>query len=53
MIWGTSDADKEKWFSWFAWYPVQLLDGRWAWLQRIERRMGYNRFHFHKYKAKK
>lgn len=21
---------------WFAWRPVHLIDGRWAWLERIE-----------------
>lgn len=46
MIWGRTDAAKydtiararaEHWHSWFAWRPVRLLDGRWAWLQTLER----------------
>ncbi len=26
-----------KWHHWFAWYPVQLEHGQWAWLQTVER----------------
>ena len=22
---------------WFAWYPIQLEDGRWIWLQKVKR----------------
>ena len=27
----------ETWHDWFAWYPVCLLDGRVAWLQKVQR----------------
>ena len=41
MIWGKFDKDKKqsnRWYSWYAWHPVQLEDGRYCWLQRIERK---------------
>lgn len=44
MIWGLTDAerlrrlDRGAWQYWWAWRPVQLNDGRWAWLQKIVRR---------------
>lgn len=28
----------ERWHSWYAWRPVRLLGGGWAWRERIERR---------------
>jgi hypothetical protein len=27
------------WERWFAWYPVELTDGRIVWLRRVERRL--------------
>lgn len=27
-----------SWQSWFAWRPVKMLNGRWAWLRYVERR---------------
>ncbi len=27
--------------NWFAWHPVHLEDGRWAWLQRLTRERWY------------
>ncbi len=36
LIWGTSE-DRD-WCKWFAWYPVHLEDGRWAWAGTVERR---------------
>lgn len=45
MIWGSTYAEKHerrlrfwKWHPWYAWYPVRLVCGRWAWLEKIERR---------------
>lgn len=45
MIWGTTDHSRGwaflkqySWHTWFAWRPVHLLDGRWAWLQTVRRR---------------
>ena len=40
MIWGQTYEEvrlkKEKrLLTWFAWYPVTLTDGRWAWLCRV------------------
>lgn len=41
MIWGKTTKEKhEKVYSvhfWFAWYPVQLDDGRWAWWEHVAR----------------
>lgn len=40
MIWGeTFDRRREREWSWqphYALLPVQLMDGRWAWLERLE-----------------
>ena len=30
--------DKTAWWPWFAWHPVLLESGEWAWLERVERR---------------
>lgn len=27
-----------RWYRWFAWYPVRFIDGRFTWLQKIERK---------------
>jgi hypothetical protein len=34
----------DEWRSWFAWYPVHLDDGTWAWRETVEynRPMDYN-----------
>lgn len=32
-----------EWWPWFAWYPVQDLDGHWRWLRRVECRLAYQR----------
>jgi len=40
MIWGKKHEDKYDPFEpheWFAWRPVQLMDGRWIWWERIMR----------------
>jgi len=37
MIWGHRQ-DPNLWFRWYAWRPVNLVDGRWAWLEVLERR---------------
>lgn len=37
---------------WFAWRPVRLVDGRWAWLRRVERfrdGVGSWGFYFYRY----
>ena len=44
MIWGKSPDDRkilENWHNWFAWRPVRMEDGRWAWLQFIYRQVIY------------
>lgn len=48
MIWGSTNAEKDarikalaQWRPWFAWHPVQTIDGRWAWLRTVERRGQY------------
>ena len=30
---------KKHWHTWFAWWPVVLVDGRRAWWQYVERRV--------------
>lgn len=40
MIFGRTTEEKNKKYDhhlWYAWYPVKLLDGRWAWLQYVTR----------------
>ena len=27
-----------EWHKWFAWFPVQMPDGTWVWLEHVERR---------------
>ena len=34
-------AERAKWRTWFAWFPVELSDGRWAWWQNVEVREVY------------
>lgn len=35
--------DYEEWHRWFAWYSVELEDGRCAWLEYVERKLtGYS-----------
>ena len=44
MVWGRKDSTRpnlREWHSWFAWRPVCLEDGRWAWLCRLERKMDW------------
>jgi hypothetical protein len=38
MRWGPSAPrwPYGKWTGWFAWYPVQLNDCSWVWLERVE-----------------
>ncbi len=46
MIFGKTTKQKEeiagKYYRWFAWYPVQLLNGCWAWWQIVQRRIYKN-----------
>lgn len=35
MKFGTKHEDKSLKYVWFAWYPVHLEDGRWAWLEPV------------------
>lgn len=40
MKWGKTNAQVEEGREpniWFAWHPVHLQDGRWAWLEKVER----------------
>lgn len=34
MIWGRKKSDTQA-YIWFAWYPVELEDGRWAWFHHV------------------
>jgi len=39
MILGVKSKHKLKAWEWyFCWYPVEMLDGRWAWMEYIYRR---------------
>jgi len=29
---------EDEWHKWFAWFPLQMPDGTWVWLERVERR---------------
>jgi hypothetical protein len=41
VIWGSKrhakEAAERRWHEWFAWKPVHLVDGRWAWLTAVDR----------------
>lgn len=41
MIWGETTTQRkdrlEVWHDWYAWYPVKLMNGRWAWFSDIYR----------------
>jgi hypothetical protein len=42
MIWGKTFKQQEreqenKDMSWFAWYPIQLTNGRWLWWEYVRR----------------
>ena len=32
---------EDEWHKWFAWFPLQMPDGTWVWLERVERRTPY------------
>jgi hypothetical protein len=40
MVFGRKHNDRSREYRWFAWYPVHLDDGRWAWLTRVLRWTG-------------
>jgi len=42
MIWGKVRDNRTNWVLWFAWRPVRLIDGRWAWWHLIERRKKFS-----------
>lgn len=49
MIFGKTDEQIQKEINgkqnphdWFAWFPVVLMDGRWAWLETIDRSEVYS-----------
>ena len=53
MIWGLSteervaiNAHKRQWHPYYLWLPRQLEDGRWAWLEAVERRAVYEGYWF-------
>ena len=37
MIYPRIKVDKNRWHSWFAWYPIKY-GIHWVWLQRVQRR---------------
>lgn len=38
MIWGRTHDESPAGRWWYAWHPVRLEDGRWAWCQLVYRR---------------
>lgn len=45
MRWKLSGGiDTDKWHRWFAWRPVKLQDGWWAWLEYVDRCAYYGWF---------
>ncbi len=38
MVFGKTYGELEEWHFCFIWFPRHLSDGRWAWLETIERR---------------
>ena len=38
MIFGKTHEEFMAWQAFYAWRPVHLPDGKWAWLERVERR---------------
>lgn len=36
MVFGRKRQDWKVWRSHYAWRPVRMLDGRWAWLEWVE-----------------
>jgi hypothetical protein len=39
MQWG---VDKTTWHRWYAWRPVRLMNGKWVWLEYVERTSYFN-----------
>jgi len=37
MIIGSDKASIVDWTPWFAWHPVRTTDGKWRWLEMVER----------------
>jgi hypothetical protein len=38
--WPLVSIQQEEWGEWFAWYPVKLVDDRWAWLRTVACKQG-------------
>ena len=38
MIFGQSFSEMLTWKKWFAWHPVETEDGKFVWLETVERR---------------
>lgn len=38
--------DGTRWTRWFAWRPVKLTSGWWAWMEVVETRKEFGRFGF-------
>jgi len=49
MIWGKTYKEQKihRQTKWFAWYPVQLKDGRWCWLECVWRFEHLNSYTYH------
>jgi len=37
MRWGKTLNEQFDWHWWFAWKPVKITDGRWAWMEGVSR----------------
>ncbi len=38
-----------RWGTWFAWFPVPVGRGAWAWLSHVERKRAKVKFHYRGY----
>lgn len=36
MKWKTNKGQWDDWKNWFAWYPIEIKDDEWIWLQWIQ-----------------
>ena len=46
MIWGSTYKQLFACRTWFAWRPVRLVDGRWAWMCTLQRKWDGRWFYY-------
>ena len=50
MIWGKTYQEAKDWHRWWAWCPVRLECGRYAWFTTVERRPSLFVWHYREVK---